>query len=239
MLNIEPDEFLILGHRGASAYARDNTLDSFELAKEQRADGVELDVRRTADNELVVHHDVALENGAPIVSLTLEEVKSAAPHVPTLAQAMGVLRDLVVNIEIKNWDAEADFDPEHRVAIGTAEWLEANSLESQVLISSFNPQTIDVVKEGWPGLATAQLLGSGIDLIQAASAIAARRHQGMNPRYESVGDVNELAATARKHGLWMIPWTVDDPDAIRELAGSGATGVFTNDPAMARGALQS
>ncbi|MEE9472681.1 MAG: glycerophosphodiester phosphodiesterase, partial [Acidimicrobiia bacterium] len=53
MLNVEPGRFLILGHRGASAHARENTLEAFALAAEQGADGVELDVRRTADDALV------------------------------------------------------------------------------------------------------------------------------------------------------------------------------------------
>jgi glycerophosphoryl diester phosphodiesterase len=59
----------------------------------------------------------------------------------------------------------------------------------------------------------------------------------VNPNYESITDVADLVSAARAHDLWVMPWTVDDPGAIRDLAESGATGVFTNDPAAAREAL--
>ena len=198
---------------------------------------MELDVRRTADDELVVHHDGVLANGRPIVAMTLTELKEAAPHLPTLPEAMEACRGLIVNLEIKNWVVEPDFDPEERVAQSTAAWLAAHGWESQVIVSSFNPQTIDAVRDGWPGIATAQLLGHDINPLAAVPQVAARGHQGVNPKFESITDAADLVLAAKAHDLWVIPWTVDDARAIRDLAESGITGVFTNDPAAAREAL--
>src|SRR5579862_7815521 len=62
---------LVLAHRGASAVAAENTVAAFAKARELGADGVELDVRRSADGVLVVHHDAALHGGGVIASLTL------------------------------------------------------------------------------------------------------------------------------------------------------------------------
>ncbi len=237
MLNVEPGRFLILGHRGASAHARENTLEAFALAAEQGADGVELDVRRTADDALVVHHDAVLADAGPIVAMTLAELKEVAPHVPTLPEAMKACRGLIVNVEIKNWVADPDFDPHERVARATAAWLDTHGWESHAVASSFNPQTIDDVRSGWPRLATAQLLGRAMVPIEELAEVARRGHQGVHPNYESITDVADLVSAARAHDLWVIPWTVDDPGVIRDLAESGATGVFTNDPAAAREAL--
>ena len=57
----------VIAHRGAPRLARENTLASFRAAAGMRAQGIELDVRRTADGELIVHHDPVLEGGRPIV----------------------------------------------------------------------------------------------------------------------------------------------------------------------------
>ena len=68
---------LVWAHRGASAYAPENTLEAFQLAVSQKADGVELDVQLTKDGELVVAHDETIDrvsNGSGrIVDHTLEE----------------------------------------------------------------------------------------------------------------------------------------------------------------------
>src|SRR5690242_14995519 len=52
---------LVIAHRGASAYAPENTMPAFELAIEQQADMLELDVQRTADGALVIFHDATTE----------------------------------------------------------------------------------------------------------------------------------------------------------------------------------
>ena len=68
---------LVLGHRGAPRAARENTVEAFRRAVELGADGVELDVRRTADDVLVVHHDPAVEGVGPIVGATAAELAAA------------------------------------------------------------------------------------------------------------------------------------------------------------------
>lgn len=198
---------------------------------------MELDVRRTLDDQLVVHHDAVLTDGGTIVTRTLEEVKAVAPHVPTLAEAMSACEGMIVNVEIKNWSAEPDFDPEERVAAATAAWLVSHDWANHVLVSSFNPQTIDVVKAGWAGIATGQLLGTGIDPLETLPWVAERGHQSINPSWNSIVNTATLVAAARQHDLWVLPWTVDDLEAIQLLAEAGTTGVFTNDPLAARRAL--
>lgn len=69
----------VWAHRGASAYAPENTLEAFRLAAEQKADGVELDVQLSKDGELVVIHDETIDrvsNGSGLCQgYTLEELK--------------------------------------------------------------------------------------------------------------------------------------------------------------------
>ena len=99
---------LVIGHRGASGHALENTLDAFERCvapSPPACDGVELDVHTTADGELVVHHDPALADGRLLHELTAAEVAEArlkdGSGIPTLAEALVVLSPIEVFIEAK------------------------------------------------------------------------------------------------------------------------------------------
>ena len=102
----------VIAHRGASAAAPENTIEAFRLARELGADMVELDARRTADGQVVVHHDATLPDGRTIVELARAELPAS---VPDLRDALAACEDMDVNIEIKNWPADPDFDPDEQV----------------------------------------------------------------------------------------------------------------------------
>src|SRR5439155_979681 len=89
-------------HRGANRLARENTLEAFARAIELGADGVELDVHRTADGALVVHHDAAAPGFGSIAEAPLGAVRAALPHVPTLDEALDTCVGSLVNIEVKD-----------------------------------------------------------------------------------------------------------------------------------------
>ena len=74
---------LVIAHRGASAQFAENTLDAFLGAVDQGADGVELDVRRTADGRLAIHHDDALPDGTVIVETAFADLPTRSPTWPT------------------------------------------------------------------------------------------------------------------------------------------------------------
>ncbi|HIJ73734.1 MAG TPA: hypothetical protein HPP83_06500 [Candidatus Hydrogenedentes bacterium] len=113
-----PSLISVVAHRGASAYAPENTMAAFRLALEMNADAFELDVRLTKDGELVVIHDPVLErttDGAgPVAMHTLAALKCldagswkgtdfAGERVPTLAEALAFAKDTIgVYIEIKD-----------------------------------------------------------------------------------------------------------------------------------------
>ncbi len=114
-----PGSFFVLAHRGgchgpgAGAPARENTVEAFRLARLAGADGVELDVRRAADGELVVVHDAALPGWGPVHATPGDRLPT---WVPSLAAALDACGDAVVDIEIKNAPTEEGFDPDQTVA---------------------------------------------------------------------------------------------------------------------------
>src|SRR5687767_2173304 len=97
----------VIAHRGASAAYRENTVTAFAGARDMGADMVELDVRRTADGTLAVHHDAVLGDGRALVGLRRDELPD---HVPTLEEALDACAPLAMNIEIKNYMGDPDYD---------------------------------------------------------------------------------------------------------------------------------
>jgi glycerophosphoryl diester phosphodiesterase len=81
----------IFAHRGASAVERENTVAAFAAAVAMGADGVELDVRRTADGALAVHHDAHLADGRLLVEVAAGDLPS---EVPSLVEALAACGDV-------------------------------------------------------------------------------------------------------------------------------------------------
>ena len=150
----------IIAHRGASRAEEENTLAAFRRAGEQGADGVELDVRRTADDRLVVHHDAALPDGRVIRATASDDLPD---RVPTLAAALDACTGMFVNIEIKNGPDDPDFDPTEWAAHRVIAELVARTPHSRWLISSFRLETVDVCRQLLPTVPTAWLVGLATD----------------------------------------------------------------------------
>src|SRR2546423_10594145 len=136
---------LVLGHRGASATTPENTIEAFAEARGLGADGVELDIRRTADDALAVHHDAVLPDGRPLFSVRVQELP---PSVPLLEAALDVCEGLLVNVEIKNAPQDPDFDAEHAIATRAAA---VGSERGNILVSCFNLATLRALRLGEPG----------------------------------------------------------------------------------------
>lgn len=220
---------LIYAHRGASAEAPENTIEAFALAREQGADGVELDVRRTADGAMAVHHDAALHDGRVIVETTRSELPDS---VPTLTEALDACLGLIVNIEIKNSPYDVDHDPGRRLADQVVALLAERQGRDRVLISSFDLRTVDRVRELAPHLDTGFLSFVSPDGSAAIDLAVERGHPAVHPHESDV--VATYVARAHAAGLVVNTWTVDDPQRLAGLAELGVDGVVTNVPAVAR-----
>lgn len=225
----------VVGHRGASRAFPENTIAAFEGAIAQGADGVELDVRRTLDGAMAIHHEDALADGRVIVESRLEELPSS---VPVLADVLRVCAPLsIVNIEIKNWPDDRDFDPAARLAGEVVGLLESRGElgDGRALVSCFHLPTVDLVHELAPGLATAWLLGLVEHPEQLIDTAAAHGHVAVHPYHAFVDEA--FVTTAHAAGLAVNVWTVDDPERIRQLADWGTDAVVTNAPDVALRAL--
>lgn len=222
----------IFGHRGASAYARENTIEAFALAAAQGADGVELDVRLTADGSLVVHHDADIDGLGPISLLD----RSGLPQwVPLLDDVISWAGDFIaLNVEIKNLPGEPGFDPDEALASAAAAM--AAGFTGELIISSFNPAALARVHGEQPSIATGWLTLPNWDQQPALRRAADEGHAAVHPHHLSVNA--ELCQAAHDIGLAVNTWTVDDPDRMVWLAEAGVDALITNVPDVAVAALR-
>ncbi|MDE0117386.1 MAG: glycerophosphodiester phosphodiesterase [bacterium] len=231
----------VIAHRGASAAERENTLEAFRAAVRLNADGVELDVRRTANDVLVVHHDAHLPGGRAIIDLHDDELPD---WVPTLAEVMDVCRDpvsereFVVNIEIKSAPGDPDYDAEHQVSAAVAGlvmgWGMGDS-GGKVIVSSFDMEAINRIRAIDPGIPTAYLTFEVLAPELLVNRVVAAGHRAIHPYFASTS--RALIDAAHAQGIEVNVWTVNDPDQIAQMAAIGADAVITDVPDVAREVL--
>ncbi len=215
----------VIGHRGSSATHPENTIEAFVAAAEAGAHGVELDVRRSADDVLVVFHDAHLPGGEPLRSVAAADLP---PSIPTLAEALDACGDLWVNIEIKNLPDDPDYDAEHGISVAVAALIGAYDIGDRVIVSSFNIGSIDRIHALDPAIPTGWLVWGGSDPASLIDRAVAHGVSAIHPNDLLVDE--RFVARARDADLEVNVWTVDDPDRAAQLASFGVDGIITNAP---------
>ena len=227
----------IVAHRGASFAYRENTIEAFVGASELGAIGSELDVRKTADGVLVVHHDAHLNDGR----LIRDHVYADLPEiVPTLAEVFSAVPADFVNVEIKNHDHEPDFDPDQAVAREVVALINELGVQDRVLVSSFDFDTVLAVREADPDLPTGWLFWDDPErggVVVADEIVRAVDHGVVAVHPHNPLVTAEVVVAAHEAGLEVNVWTVDDADRMRALAQMGVDALITNKPDHAQAAL--
>jgi glycerophosphoryl diester phosphodiesterase len=234
---------IIFAHRGASAHAPENTLASFRLAADLGAPAIELDVKLTADKEVVVLHDPSVDrttNGKGLLSqLTLAELReldagsSFSPafkgeRIPTLAEVFDeVGMRLYINVELTNYSTSTD-DLVPRVV----ELVRKHGMQKKVIFSSFLPQNLSKARKLIPEVSLGQLAMQGIQGWPFRSAIGnIFPHEALHPYFTDVNAA--LVERMHRQKRSINVWTVDDPVEMRRLIALGVDGIITDDPALA------
>lgn len=215
---------LILGHRGASAAAPENTTAAFALADEMGADGVELDVRITPDGRLLAVHDP--------LPLSLTEID--ALDAPTFAEVLDACGErLLINVEIKNWPEDSWYDETMALVPPILDEMRSRGHADRWLISSFSLPTIDACRTYAPELATAWLTWEAKPKL--IDKVLAGGHVAIHPWEPTV--TAATVAMCHEAGVAINVWTCNDAARLVELAALGVDGVCTDVPDVARHAL--
>lgn len=233
----------IIGHRGDPLGHRENTIDAFRGAVELGADGIELDVRLSSDDVLVVHHDAHTSDGTLIRATAAADLPE---WIPTLSEVLEVVGDHWVNVEIKNVRDEPDYDDRHHISMAVAGLLAAHfadvvegdgssELVDRLIVSSFNVDSIDQLRRTDPSLPLGLLVWGQADPASLIERAAGHGFEAIHPHDLLVDQ--SFVRRAGEAGLQVNVWTVDDPERIRELADFGVDAIITNDPAAALAVL--
>lgn len=215
---------LRVGHRGARAYAPENTLKSFKKALEIGVNAVELDVRKTKDNHLVVIHDIDVKrttNGEGLVSdFTLKEIKDFdagnGEKIPTLEEAFDFLdKKVKVFVELKEAGVEKQ----------VLSIINEKGLEKNVVVTSFLEDALKKVRELDGNIETGLIYATHKNPIRAALELKANY---LLPLYRFTHTAN--VEKAHECGLKMVVWTINKPEEVKEYAEKGVDGIASDKP---------
>jgi len=205
---------------------------AFVAAAKLGADGIELDVHRTSDGVVVVHHDADL----PAIGRIAELMSHELPEwLPSLVEALDACWPVKVNVEVKQHEDDAGAELDDDLALEVARILAGRAEGHGFVVSSFSLPVIDVVRRAAPNLSTALLVDSASDPYLALATARAHGHGGVHPFFAFVDEA--LVRAAKASGMALRAWTVDDPTRIAVLSEIGVDAVITNDVQAARRAL--
>ncbi len=235
---------LVVAHRGASRAAPENTLAAFREALDRGADAVELDVQRTSDGHLIILHDATLERTTdgrgPVALYSLAALKKldagrwfnerfTGERLPTLEEAAAAIdKRAGLFVEIKQGPV---FDDKIEAAV--ARVIEERGLLESCEVSSFDHSSVRRMKTLLPAVPGGILYDAM--LIDPFSAARLAQADALHPGWPMV--TPDLVTEAHRRGLAVAVWTVNDEDAIAQLADIGVDAIVTDVPDVARRVL--
>ncbi len=219
----------VLGHRGARRRATENTLESFDLALEEGAAGIELDVRLAADQEVVVFHDPSLArlfhgDGREVEKLSRADIRRLG--IPRLTEVLDWAsdNDALLNIELKR-DLRDRKSLVREVAVLVQRFRFA---EDRVLLSSFDPLFVRALSHLAPKIPTCWLVHQKQRVFRHALGWKLLGAQGVNPEAALATDAR--VSRWKRRGALINVWTVNDPAEARRLARAGVDTLISDVP---------
>lgn len=243
---------LVIGHRGYAARAPENTLPSFQLCRDLGVNAVEFDVHLCGSGELVVIHDdtfLRTTGFDGVVEKTpLDSIKEldagswygsefTNARVPRLEEVFELLGpDFFYDIEVK-WKVSRLSDLEEKLVATIRRF----GLETNCLVTSFNPYSLRAVRRLASNIATGLLYTDSSDELPRVLRRGAGRFickpDTLNPEKHMV-DGRLMFLRRRLSGYPIIPFTVNEPEEVVRLAGLGVSGIISDDPGMVMSVLE-
>ena len=234
---------VIFAHRGASAHAPENTLAAFELAFTQQADAIELDVKLSADEQVVVIHDPTVDrttNGkGRVQDLALAELKRldcgsffsgnyAAEKIPTLEEVFeSVGKRIFINIELTNYKT-----PRDNLSEVVCMLVKKHQMQKRIIFSSFHASNLSKARSYLPDVPRGLLAMDGLQGVWARSfGFTFGKYDALHPNLKDITqqEINRVHRLKRRVHVW----TVNEEQHMRRLFNWGVDGIFTDDPQLA------
>ena len=234
---------LVIAHRGASAYAPENTMAAFCEAVRLKADAVELDVKLLKDGNIIVLHDTTLDrttNGTgSVYQYVYDEIKflDAGSHfstqfsderIPTLGEIFEEIgNDILINVELTNYARPWD-----KLPLKVIHLVHQYHLEKRILLSSFNPWALILAKRVDPEIPRALLISPGERGVVRFLLKKIVDYVAVHPHLSLVS--KRLMSDAKRNHKKVNVWTVNERVEMVDLLALGVDGLITDFPDIAR-----
>lgn len=229
-----PTRALVTAHRGDSANAPENTMAAFELAVENQADIIELDVRQTKDGVYIIMHDenlkrtIGVDHRVGDVDFAyIEELDAgerfseeyAGEHIPTLEEVLIFAKeqDVFLNIELKPAETDTDYEQ------GIVEMLEEYDMLDQCVVASADYDVIKAVKQLNPDIQTVYILSMAFGELGDMEYVDI-----FSIKYTFISA--NMVRDIHKSGKKVYAWTVEKEEDIKELLLLDVDSIITDDP---------
>jgi len=224
---------LIIAHRGDSVQAPENTIEACNLALDQGAQGLEIDVRLCGSGDIVLFHDKLLYRHfgkyKPVYLSTLKELRtlkffgnhySVSAGISSLADFFEEFKGRTpINIDAKTFYADTGL-----LASELVRAIKRFKMQDQVWISSFNPIFLKLIKLNTPSLRTGYLFAKTPRFHQFLDVYL--KSDAWHPHFSLINDA--FVEIARKAGKEIYVWTVNDKDTLQTMSDYGFEGVITD-----------
>lgn len=230
---MKSNKILIIGHRGASNIAPENTLKAFQMAIDLNADFIEFDLHETKDGELVIIHDEDISRitgkKGLVKDMTLHELHlldfGEGERIPTLLELITLSKGKIkLNCEIKVKD----------IGKKTIKILQESKMIDSTIISSFDHQELLIIQKMEPLLKLGSLEPTKYESTydwntkkEMVQFCVNNNLYSIHPFYPIVDE--KFVEYAHKNDIKVFPWTVDSKVAIRKLVKFNVDGIITNE----------
>jgi glycerophosphoryl diester phosphodiesterase len=217
---------LLLGHRGVRGERPENTPSAFQLAFDSGLDGLECDVQRTRDGELILFHDFEIQ-GKKVNALEYPHLKSIDPRIPRVSELLELAKQYpgtLLNLELKSqglWTDGLERD--------TIKLARQYGMADRVVVSSFNPVSLLRLRLLDPQIRTGLLYSPDMPRFLRTGWLAGWLHvDALHPHFEQI--TPKMLSKAQKRGLMVNTWTVNDEMRISSLSSLGVDAIIGDSP---------
>ena len=237
-MNKDKNDILIIGHKGASSIAPENTLKAFQKAIELKTDYVEFDIHITKDGEIIIIHDSDTFNATGVKGLikdmNLDQIKNLdageGEKIPTLRELISITqKKMGLQIEIKSTN----------LLDKLTQILKEEDLLSTSIVSSFMLDELLKLKLLEPSVKVGLLLSEDMvrpKLIKRKiKKVAENNFYSIHPPF--INTDKEIVDFAHSYGLKVVVWTVNDRDVMEKLIEIGVDAIITDDISLANDVL--
>ena len=250
---------LLMAHRGSSILAPENTFQAFDVGVDTQSDVLEIDIRISRDNEIIVIHDERVDRTTDgmgkVFDHTLiqlkkldaayrfqhseyaERYRSTNIKLPTLLELFEAYPDITVHIDVK--------DKQPKAAKLLVDVIEKAGAEYRTVVGSFNSSVLRYFRTIAPSIATSAVFGEVLSLYTRNKLPINLRteHHPIALQIPSQYAVIKLDTQAfikriQAHGLLANYWTINEPRHMRSLLRNGANGIVTDRPDLALAVFQ-